>query len=169
MNLWKRAAGAALVAFCLGSAGCVSKPTVMLDHAEVRAASFTGVGLEVFLKIHNGNAYDVEVRNVHAEVTIAGKFRLDPIDVQPNKWLPSGETTVVSVPLAISWAIVPALVGETLGSPEVKYHVTGSADVTATRTFGIEKNNYPVDEDGTLPRQVFLEASPAGITIGTGQ
>ena len=170
-SLRSRAFAAALVACALVSvAGCVSKPVVSLHHAEVRAASLSGIGLEVFLKVDNSNAYDVQVRSVHAVVTIAGKYTLDPIDIAPAQWLGSNSSTLVSVPLQIPWTLIPALISETLGSPEVKYHVTGTADVTAVRALMIEKNNYPVDEDGVLPRQVFVDASPVGgIHFGVSQ
>jgi LEA14-like dessication related protein len=170
-SLCSRAFAAALLACALGPlAGCVSKPVVTLHHAEVRAASLTGIGLEVFLKVENNNAYDVKVRSVHAQVTIAGKYALDPIDIAPDQWLGSNSSTLVSVPLQIPWTLIPALISETLGSPEVKYHVTGVADVTAVRALMIEKNNYPVDEDGVLPRQVFVDASPVGgIHFGVSQ
>ena len=145
------------------ASGCVSKPVIALHHADLKEVSIQGLDLKVVIQISNPNAYDVEVRNVHAQVTIAGKFRLDPIDVQPNKWLPAGETTLVTVPVSIPWTMVPGLVAETLGTPEVKYRVTGVADVTATRAFGIEKNNYPLDEEASLPRQVFVDLSSGSI------
>lgn len=166
-SLLASASSAALLACALGPlAGCVSKPVISLHHAEVRDASLGGIGLEVVLKVDNPNTYDVEVRSVHAQVTIAGKYALEPIDVTPNQWLGSNSTTLVRVPLSIPWTMLPVLVTETLGSSEVKYHVTGTADVTAVRALKIEKNDYPIDEDGTLPRQVFVSASPGGIQIG---
>ena len=169
-SLLAGAVSAAFLACALGPlAGCVSKPVVSLHHAEVRDASLSGIGLEVVLKIDNPNSYDVQVRNVHAQVTIAGKYALAPIDVTPNTWLPSNQSTLVSVPLSIPWTMLPVLVTETLGSSEVKYHVAGTADVTAVRALQIEKNDYPIDEDGTLPRQVFVSASPGGIHFGVSQ
>jgi LEA14-like dessication related protein len=170
-SLRSRALAVALAACALAPiSGCVSKPVVTLHHAEVKAASLTGIGLVVFLKVENSNAYDVKVRTVHAQVTIAGKYALDPIDIAPDQWLGSNSSTLVSVPLQIPWTLIPALIGETLGSPEVKYHVTGTADVTAVRALMIEKNDYPIDEDGVLPRQVFVDASPGGgIHFGVSQ
>ena len=51
-SLRARAFSAALLAAALAPlAGCVSKPVVSLHHAEVRAASLSGIGLEVFLKV----------------------------------------------------------------------------------------------------------------------
>ncbi len=170
-SLCSRVVAAAVLACALGPViGCVSKPVISIHHAEVRAASLSGIGLAVFLKVENSNAYDVKVRTVHAQVTIAGKYTLDPIDLAPDQWLGSNSSTLVQVPLQIPWTLIPALISETLGSPEVKYHVTGTADVTAVRALMIEKNNYPIDEDGVLPRQVFVDASPAGgIQFGVSQ
>jgi LEA14-like dessication related protein len=143
--------------------GCVSKPVVSLDHAELRGASLQGLFLSVVLQIKNPNSYDVQVRSLHVEVTIAGRYSLAPINMQPNQWLPSNETTRVAVPVVIPWPIIPPLIAETLGSPEVTYRVKGSADVTAVRMLGIERDNYPVDEEGTLPRQLFINASSGTI------
>jgi LEA14-like dessication related protein len=150
------AASALSLAF---ASGCVSKPVIALHHADLKEVSLQGLDLKVVIQIHNPNAYDVEVRAVHAQVTIAGKYKLEPMDLQPNKWLPAGETTLIAVPVYIPWPMVPGLIAETLGTPDVKYRVQGSADVTATRTFGIEKNNYPLDEEASLPRQVFVDLS----------
>lgn len=141
------------------AAGCVSKPVVSLDHAALSSASIQGLGLAVVLKIQNPNSYDVQVRNVHVAVTVAGRYALAPIDVQPNQWLPSNDAALVTVPVVIPWGVIPGLVAETLGTPEVTYRVKGSADVTAVRMLGIERNNYPVDEEGKLPRQILIDAS----------
>ncbi|HVY44662.1 MAG TPA: hypothetical protein VHB21_02240 [Minicystis sp.] len=154
---------AALPALCvclaLAAAGCVSKPVVHVDHAEIRSASLQGVGLAVILRIQNPNAYDVQVRHVHANVTINGHYTLPPIDIDPNQWLPSHQTTYVLVPSFVPWALVPGLVAESAGSPAIRYHVTGTADVTATRALGVEADDYPVDEDGWVPREVFVGAA----------
>lgn len=139
--------------------GCVSKPVVSLDHAALSYASFRGIGLDVFLKVVNENSYDVQVRNVRADVTIAGRYALAPIDIQPNTWLPADETTLVRVPVLIPWQIVPGLLNETVGSPSISYRVRGSADVTAVRMLGIERNDYPVDQQGTVPRQQLINSA----------
>jgi hypothetical protein len=143
--------------------GCVSKPVVSLDHAELASASLFGLGLAVVLQVDNPNSYDVEVRSLHVNVTIAGRYALAPIDVQPHQWLAAKQTTRVTVPVVIPWTVIPPLIAETLGSPRVTYRVKGSADVTAVRMLGIERNDYPVDEEGTLPRQIFLDASSGTI------
>ena len=42
----------------------------------------------------------------------------------------------------------------------IAFRVIGTADVTATRTFKIEKDNYSVDETGTFSRQQLELAVP---------
>jgi hypothetical protein len=136
--------------------GCVTKPAVRLDHAALRSASLRGVGLDIFLEINNKNSYDIEIRNVRADVVIAGRYPLAPLDIQPNQWLPADESTLVRVPIVIPWAIIPPLVSETVGSEEISYRVKGSADVTAVRMLGIERDNYPLNEGGSVSRQALI-------------
>jgi LEA14-like dessication related protein len=142
-----------------GAAGCAEKPVVHVDHAEVRSASLQGVGVIVVLRVTNPNAFDVQVRRVHASVTINGRYPMPDIDVSPNQWLPAHQTTYVQVPTFVPIMYVPGLIAETVGAPQIRYHVSGSADVTATRTFGVQKDDYPLDEDGWIPREVFVGAA----------
>jgi hypothetical protein len=140
-------------------AGCVSKPAVTLQSAQLRSASLRGVGLDVFLKVENDNSYDIQIRNVRAQVTIADRYPLMPIDIQPNQWLPADQATVVRVPIVIPWQVVSPIVRATLGRPLITYRVKGSADVTAVRMLGIERDNYPVDEGGSVLRQDLVNAA----------
>jgi hypothetical protein len=149
-----------LAALALGAGpGCVQHPVVTIHHAEVRGMSAYGLGVTIFLQIQNDNAYDVQLRNVHCNVTFGRGNTLGPIDFQPNTWLPANQTTLVPVPVNVPWQLLPALAAETSGSYAIPYHVNGMADVTATRTFGIDRNNYPIDEGGSVPRQMVIDAA----------
>ncbi len=160
---WWAAALPLLAALAAGPA-CVQTPVVTVHHAEVGAISTFGLGVTVFLQVRNDNAYDVQIRSVHCNVTFGRGYVLGPIDFAPPQgWLPAGQTTLVAVPVSIPWTLVPALASETAGSYAVPYHVTGVANVTATRTFGIERDNYPVDEGGTIPRQTLLDVARRSI------
>jgi hypothetical protein len=139
--------------------GCVSKPAVTLQSAQLRSASLRGVGLDIFLKVENDNSYDIQIRNVRAQVTIADRYPLMPIDIQPNQWLPAEQTTIVRVPIVIPWQVVSPIVKTTLNRPLITYRVKGSADVTAIRMLGIERDNYPVDEGGSVLRQDLVNAA----------
>jgi hypothetical protein len=130
-------------ALCLGLAAtaCVETPRVKLHHADFQGASLAGAVLDVVLEIHNPNSYDIQLRDLTAETTFANKYTLPPIVLHPDQWLPAGQSTQVHVP---------------------KYTVRGSANVTATRTFGVEADNYPIELTGTMPRQIM-------VNLGTGQ
>jgi hypothetical protein len=145
--------------------GCVTKPLVTVHHAEVRGLSPGGLGMLVFLEVRNENSYDVQIRNVHVDVAFGRGYGLGPIDYAPNQWLPAKQTTLVPVPLAIPWALVPVLVGETVGTYAIPYHVKGSADVTATQWGKFERDNYPVDENGSVPRQMVVDAARNAIPL----
>lgn len=139
--------------------GCAEKPTLRLHHAELRSASLRGVGLDVYMTVNNPNSFDLEIRNVRVTVEFAGKYALPEIVDSPNQWLPAGQSTLVRVPVAIPFAIVPNLVNETARSTELRYTVKGSADVTAVRALGVEKDDYPIDEAGVLQRSALLAAA----------
>jgi hypothetical protein len=109
--------------------------------------------------VQNDNSYDIQIRNVRAEVTIAERYKLAPINIQPNQWLPSEQGTIVRVPVVIPWQVVYPIVQETLDATTISYHVTGSADVTAVRMLGIERDNYPLDEGGSVRRQDLVNAA----------
>jgi late embryogenesis abundant protein len=155
----------ALASLALGPlSACVRKPSITLHHAEVRAASAYGLGMDVFLVIENTNSYNIEVRAIRATVLLAGRYPV-PIQFAPNPPIPlfSGRSIVVPVPVTVPWAAVPGIVASSVGSTTVPYTVRGNADVTA---FGvIDRNNYPIDEEGTVPRQFFVNATQSVLPI----
>jgi hypothetical protein len=153
-RLFLLAAGVALVV-----GGCVSKPTMKLNHAEISSAGPAGIGLDIYMNVTNDNSFDVQVRNVRVQTTLQGRWTLPPLAYSPNQWLPAKGTTVVRAPVIIPWALVAPLLAETAMSPTISYHVTGSADVTAIRSLGVKSDNYPVDENGTIPRGAVLAAA----------
>lgn len=152
-------------ALCLATTACVQTPAVRLHHADIQGASLTGAVLDVVIEINNPNSFDVKVRDVTAETTFAGKYRLPPIVIHPDQWLPAGQATLVHVPTTLPWLMIPGILAETVLSPKVTYDVRGSVNVTATRTFGIEEDNYPIDLRGEMPRQLMLNLSTGQVTF----
>src|ERR1700722_13034952 len=98
-----------LFAALAAAPACVQQPVVTVHHAEVRGLSTNGLGVVIFLQIRNDNAYDVQVRNLHCNVTFGRGYALGPIDFSPNQWLPSHQTTLVPVPVSLPWPLLPAL------------------------------------------------------------
>ena len=143
----------------LALAGCVSKPQMKLNHAEISSAGPAGIGMDVYLTVTNDNSFDVQVRNVRVQTTLQGRWTLPPMSYSPNQWLPANGTTIVRAPVIIPWPLVAPLLAETAMSPTISYHVTGAADVTAIRSIGIKSDNYPVDETRMIPRVAVLQAA----------
>jgi hypothetical protein len=153
---------------CVAGASCVSKPTMRLNHAEisgVRVNAFpptAGLLMTVVVDVHNSNSYDVAVRGMRGEVVMAGKYHL-PIDFRPGGdgvWMAAGTTTSVRVPVTVPLQVAIALLGESAASTTVPYHVKGRADVTASRTFQLERDDYAVDEEGSISRQQIAAVIP---------
>ncbi len=150
---------AGIVAALAGGAGCVQRPSMTVHHAEVRGITSYGVNFSIVLEVKNENGYDIQIRHVNCNVIIGRGYVLGPIDFAPNQWLPANQVTFLAVPVTIPWTLLPALATETLGSYAIPYQVKGTADVTATRSFGIERDNYNIDQAGIVPRETVMAAA----------
>jgi hypothetical protein len=159
-----------VVVACVGL-GCAKKPTMKLHHAEVTGVQFgfppsLGVQMTVVMDVFNPNSYDVAIRAVRGTVTFADRYTL-PVNFQPGGegvWLTSDATTQVRVPCAVPIDLAMQLLRETYMMAFVPFRVVGKADVTATRSFKVESDDYSVDERGQLSRQV-IEMSLAHLGI----
>ena len=141
-------------------AGCASKPTMKLNHAEISGVQVgfplqVAVVMRVVVDVYNPNPYDVAIRAVRGQTVIADRYTL-PVDFRADGqgvWLPSKHTTTMAVPVNVPVQVGLMVLRDAYGAPGVSYRFTGKADVTATRTFQLEKDDYSVDEKGTIPRQ----------------
>ncbi len=145
---------------------CAKKPTMHLNHAEIsgfQVATFPpSVVMTVVVDVFNPNGYDVAIRAMRGQVIMADKYTI-PLDYRPpgdGLWLPAGRTTQVSTPVAIPVNLAIALVGEAFASPTISYRLVGKADVTGTRSFQIEKDDYALDEPGTVTREQIQAIIP---------
>lgn len=147
--------------------GCARQPTMHLHHAEVSGMSLgfppsVAVVLVTVVDVNNPNSYDVAVRAVRGTVTFADRYTL-PLDYRAPEgglWLPADRTTQIRVPVTVPLDLAMNLARETFSQPFVGFRIAGKADVTATRTFQIEKDNYSIDERGTFSRQQLELALP---------
>lgn len=152
----------AVAALAVGT-GC--SPVVSLHHTEVRGVSTSGVAIVAVMEVENENGFDVEVRDVRADVTIAGRYRLDPIDLQPHKWIPADGKVKIAVPVTVPWTVVPGLLAETMGASHVSYRVRGTASVTASRALRVKRNHYPIDQEGEIPRNTLARGGGGGLPL----
>jgi hypothetical protein len=169
---------AAVVAATMATS-CASKPTMKLNHAEVSGLSFgfppqASVVMTNYIDVTNPNSYDVAVRAVRGNVTLADKYTV-PVDFHaPNEglWLPAKQTSQVRVPLSIPVPLALQLVREAMGGGTIPFHLVAKADVTATRSLQIESDNYEVDEKGVVTREqvdaALRTVFPFGVGVGGG-
>lgn len=149
------------------AAGCASKPTMHLRHAEVSGMSLgfppsINVVMTAVLDVYNPNSYDVAVRAVRGTVYFNNRYPL-AIDYRApgdGIWLPADQTTQIRVPTPIPVNLAFTLAREGMNQVNVPFRLTGRADVTATRTFKIEKDDYAVDEQGTFAMSQLQMALP---------
>ncbi len=157
----------ALVA--LGACGCVEKPTMHLNHAEISGLQFAttppGLMMTIVIDVHNPNSYDIAVRAVRGQTIFADQYPLPVFFQAPpdGVWMPAGQTTPMRVPLTVPLQLAWTLVQQGFASPTIPYRFVGTADVTATRTLQLEKDNYAVDERGMITRADMLSVVPASI------
>ncbi len=147
----------ALPLVMLAASGCVRDPLMRFNHAEISGARIglpPSVVLTVVVDVTNPNAYDVAVRAVKGTVVLANKYSV-PIDFRaadPGLWIASDRVGQVRVPVSIPIQLALGLLQEWYFSPAIPYRFAGRADVTATRTFQIEKDDYSIDVNGSIPR-----------------
>lgn len=162
---------AVLAVVALGLAGCQT-PSVTLRNATARSPGFDGVHFDATLAVHNPNGFDVQVRAVRANVRIENIPTALPVIYSPNVWIPADQTVYVSVPVSVPWTMVPSVLAQTVTKSKVNFRVMGNADVTATQLFKIEQDGYRFNEQGELPRGMFLligGQSRPPVTFGMGQ
>jgi len=156
------------VAALLACTGCVSKPTMHLNHAEISGVQLAtmppsiDVVMTIVLDVYNPNSYDVAVRAVRGQTVMAERYPL-PVDYKApgdGLWLPAHQTTSVRVPLSLPLPLAFQLVQQALASPVIGYRFQGTADVTATRSLQLEKDNYGVDESGSVTRDQMMAVIP---------
>jgi len=155
----------ALAGLAVSSAACVQKPTMKLDHAEVSGVRVgfppaLGVLMNIVVAVDNPNSYDVAIRAVRGQVILANTYSL-PVNFRAQGngvWLRSGVTSRVSVPVDIPVQLAIELVRNGMMSPTITYRFIGHADVTATSTLQLEKDDYSVNEWGIMTRQQLAAA-----------
>ena len=154
-------------------AACVQRPMVHLDHAEISGvqlatlpASLNLANLDlvmtVVLDVYNPNGYDVAVRGVRGQAVLADQYPLPVLfQAPPNGiWMPAGQTTPVRVPISVPLQVALLLAQKSFNSSTIPYRFTGTADVTASRTFHLEKDNYSFDEYGVITRAQMIAVLP---------
>ncbi|MEP7119496.1 MAG: hypothetical protein ABJE95_01245 [Byssovorax sp.] len=155
----------ALAGLVVASAACVQKPTMKLDHAEISGVRVgfppsLGVLMNIVVAVDNPNSYDIAIRAVRGQVVLANMYTL-PVNFRaPNNgvWLRSGVISRMAVPVDIPVQLAVQLLQNGMSMPTISYRFIGHADVTATSTLQLEKDDYSVNEWGIMTRQQLAAA-----------
>ena len=134
------------------------KPEV--EYVRVRSFEFDMMAgpqmvVDTTVRVNNRNGIDVTVRGLNANVSIAGQ-PIAPIAMGMNQLLPKNQETLLVFPVKVPGQTVLGILQATVGRDKLPYKVVGRADVTA---LGIDKNNEPFEEEGTIPRSKVLDAA----------
>lgn len=153
----------AVTAACFAM-GCASKPNMRVRHAEVSGVQLgigqLGLALHVVVEVYNPNSYDVAIRAVRGTVSLGGRAPM-PVEFRApgdGIWLAAKRVTTMRVPVVVPAQVAFEVARDTAFGAEIPYRMIGRADVTATSSLKIEKDDYSVDEEGTISR-AQLEAS----------
>jgi hypothetical protein len=149
-------------------ASCVQKPAVRLNHAEISGIDMrsfpanVGIVMTIVIDVYNPNGYDVAVRGVRGQTILADQYPVPVLFQAPPDgiWMPAKQTTPVRVPVTVPLQLALLLVQQSFASPTIPYRFTGAADVTGSRTFKIEKDNYAFDVRGAITRDQVLAVIP---------
>jgi hypothetical protein len=157
-----------LAFLALLSVGCVSKPTMHLNHAEISGVQMSTyppglvVAMTVVVDVYNPNSYDIAIRAMRGQAILADLYMV-PVDFRPpgdGLWLGSERTTPVRVTVNVPIETAIAIVNQSMMTPVIPYRLAGKADVTASRTLNLEKDDYSLDERGTLSRDQIIAVIP---------
>ena len=151
---------AGTLALATSLAACIQKPTMKLDHAEVSGVRVgfppsLGVLMNIVVAVDNPNSYDIAVRAVRGQVVLASRYTL-PVDFRAQGngiWLRSGTISRMAVPVDIPVQLAAELLRDGMMMPTITYRFLGHADVTATSSLQLEKDDYSVNEWGIITRQ----------------
>ena len=144
----------ALVALLAGcSAGGVNpakliEPKVSVRTIAVRNVGLTGGTLEVAFAFHNPNKFSLTGAGLNAALAIEGRKFGDVLLDSPFT-LAGTDTTVITVPLAFTWAGAGGAARSVLNSGAVNYGVDGNFVVKLPANAG--DLTVPFTGSGTIP------------------
>ncbi len=152
-----------LALLAVTSTGCINpKPKIWLWRTQVRNAGPPGLTMNMEMRVHNDNGFDIQVRNVRANVVLANRYALPPIIASPNIWLRANSVGVVQVPVTVPWNMVPNVTATAALGPFVNFRVRGFADVTGTRSLRIDVNDWKVDQEGRVSSAEIIASAGRG-------
>jgi LEA14-like dessication related protein len=118
-----------LVALLVVSCSRPSPPTLTPQRAEVTAIGASGISLLVQMAANNPNRFGLSARQVTAEVTLDGRFKLGAVTVPQAIDLPANKSTTIDVPLSVAWTDMRSIIALAAAARSVPYAVDGTVSI----------------------------------------
>lgn len=142
-------------AACAALPGMFVEPEINLDHVVVREIGLTGGNLDLVMKIYNPNGFDLRGTDLRVGLEVEDT-RVGDVQYQDELGLQSGDTTLVTLPLAFSWSGVGSALRTALQQGEIPYTMNGQVRVDTP----IGPRTVSFTRDGNVPLVQFGAPSP---------
>jgi LEA14-like dessication related protein len=120
---------AALAACSAIAERAFTRPTIVVKGVKVRSVGLTGGALEVSLQIANPNPYPVPVQHATYTFALADSTEVGRGQSATSFTLPAHDSTVVLLPVDVSWEGLRAAARDAARDGTVDYRLTGSVTI----------------------------------------
>jgi LEA14-like dessication related protein len=138
--------GAVLLAGCAGLPGVFEPPEVNLQRVAVRGVGLTGGTLDLTVGVYNPNKFDLRSTKLQLGLDVEDSHVGDLVydsDFQAQQ----GDTTVLTLPLAVTWNGLAGAARTALGGGELPYTIKGQLTVATP----IGEQKAPFTHTGRAP------------------
>ena len=121
-----------------------SRPTIAVRGVKVRSVGITGGSIEVALHISNPNPYPLPVQRATYTFALADSTEIGRGESAAAFTLPAHDSTVVQLPLDVSWQGLRAAARDAARDGTVDYRLTGSVIIDTP----VGNPNVPFESTG---------------------
>ena len=147
------------LAACSGLAErAFARPTILVRGVKVRSVGLTGGSIEVSLQISNPNPYPLPVHRAIYSFALADSTEIGRGESAAAFTLPAHDSTLVQLPLDVSWDGLRAAARDASRDGTVDYRLTGSVTIDTP----IGDPNVPFESTGRFTPPPSLVRSLSG-------
>ena len=129
-----------------GAAPMIEEPTASLARVVVREAGATGATLDLVLRVHNPNGFELRGGWIRFDLALEDQ-PVGSVDASQPFRLPARAAADLVLPLRVRWADLAPAVRALPQGGRVDYRVTGRIGVEAGGT----RLSVPFERGGTVP------------------
>lgn len=128
-----------------GAAPIIEEPAASLERVVVRQVGITGATLDLVLRVHNPNGFDLRGGWIRFDLALADQ-PIGSVDATQPFRLPARAATDLVLPLQVTWSGLAPAARNVLQGRRAEYRVTGRIGVEAGGT----KLAVPFARGGTV-------------------